>query len=68
MTTTTHQHTTEKYYISIEQENTLLTVSVCPFISDRLYGYPIIKATYHHTELDKAIRTFKRYIKKYSEV
>ena len=68
MSLTTKQHTNKNYHISLTYDNTIIIVECCPVIGDNMCGYPIIKATYHYTELDKATRTYKRYIKKYTEV
>lgn len=60
------QKTTEKNYYFIEQENNLLKVCACECQSSNLCGYPFASCTYTTKELDKAKRTFKRYIKKYN--
>ena len=45
--------------------NIVYVVSVCPIIDDLLVGYPIKKATYPISEKEKAMATYRRYIKTY---
>ena len=45
--------------------NNSYVVSVCPIIDDLLVGYPIKKATYPISEKEKAMATYRRYIKTY---
>lgn len=71
MTLTIRTHNTKTHHITMEAEGTGLIVQACPFIgdpSDHLVGYPQNKAVYHHTERKNANATFRRYVKKYSEV
>lgn len=65
-TTTIKQVTTETHYISIEQDNAVLTVTACPLMENKCFcGFPTDKATYHYTEIKKAVATFNRYRRKY---
>ena len=65
MTTTTKQHTSERYYIVIEVDRNVYRVPSLPLIGDHMCGYPVAECTYTMSERDKAIRTFNRYKKKY---
>ena len=65
MTITKKQHLNDNYYISMNYENNLIKVQVCPKIDENLYGYPIREMIYHTNEEKQANNTFNRYIKKY---
>lgn len=65
MTMVKKQYTNKNYYICFELENNCYIVSVCPLINDNLCGYPIKKMVYSIGEIEKANRTYKRYIQKY---
>lgn len=67
LTTTLKQHKTKSHYISMYSEGNLLIVDACPLYSNNTCGYPESKMTYHYSEQKKALATFKRYIKKYTE-
>ena len=71
MTIVEKQHATQNHYISVEITNvcgaTVYSVKVCP-IYGNYCGNPIQKATYPINEPKKALATYKRYIKKYTEV
>lgn len=67
MTTIIKQHETKTHCITLEAEGNLLIVEACPFCGDHICGYPTSRMTYHYTEEKKAVATFKRYIKKYTE-
>lgn len=65
MTFVEKNHTNENYYISLSYENNCYSVQVCPRIDECLCGYPIRTMTYALSEKDKALATYKRYVKKY---
>ena len=67
MTTTLKQHKTKSHYISLSAEGNLLIVDACPLYDNNVCGYPTSKMVYHYSEHKKALATFKRYIKKYTE-
>ena len=67
MTTTIKQHKTKTHYISLYAEGNLLIVEACPLCGENTCGYPVNKMSYHYSEQKKAVATFKRYIKKYTE-
>lgn len=67
MTITIKNHDTKTHHITIEAEGTGLIVQACPFIGGHMVGYPTSKAVYHYTERKNAERTFRRYIKKYTD-
>ena len=69
MTVTLRQHEGNGYYVSLEQILTnngiVLVVQVCPAFGEQLYGYHEKEMRYPLAEEKKAIRTYKRYVKKY---
>ena len=67
MTVTIMKHNTKKYHITLEIKENCFHVQACPFIGDHLCGYPVAEYTYSINEKEKAVRTFKRYSKKYTE-
>ena len=50
----------------MEISGNIITVAACPLIDDCRAGYPENEYTYHYTELEKASRTYRRYVKKYT--
>lgn len=69
MTVTLRQHEGNGYYVSLEQILTnngiVLVVQACPAFEEQLCGYPEKEMRYPLAEEKKAIRTYKRYVKKY---
>ena len=69
MTVTVLQHEGNGYCVSLEQilknHGIVLVVQACPKVGEQLYGYPEIEMSYPLAEEKKAIRTYKRYVKKY---
>ena len=69
MTVTLRQHKGNGYYVSLEQifinDGIVLVVQACPTFGEQLCGYHEREMRYPLAEEKKAIRTFKRYVKKY---
>lgn len=70
MTVTIKQHKTDDYYVTLEIENrygnNIYVVQVCPcYKNSDLCGYPIRENSYSSTEKQKALATYRRYIKRY---
>lgn len=69
MTVTLRQHKGNGYYVSLEQifinDGIVLVVQACPTFGEQLCGYPEREMIYPLAEEKKAIRTYKRYVKKY---
>jgi hypothetical protein len=68
MTTVIKHHHTPTHYITLEAEGARLIVQACPLLGDNRCGYPESECTYHYTDRKNANATFRRYIKKYTEV
>lgn len=69
MSITLESTTTTNYYITLElttqNYNSILLVQVCPLQGQNMCGYPIKEIFYNINEKQKAMATYKRYIKKY---
>ena len=54
------------YYIYAEIDKYgVITVAACPMIDEYFAGYPVARCTYHHSRKDVAMRTYRKYVKKY---
>lgn len=65
MTVVIAQTEVNGFYISCEVERSY-KVSVCPMYQDSLCGYPIRQNTY--AAKSKAMATYRRYVKEFSNV
>jgi hypothetical protein len=67
MTTVLKQTTTDNgYYIYAEvNQSGIVTVAACPMINEDLAGYPEAECTYRIDRIDAALRTYRRYVKKF---
>lgn len=70
MTVIVKQYKTDDYYVTLEIENrygnNIYVVQVCPcYKNSDLCGYPIKEISYSISEKQKALATYRRYIKRY---
>lgn len=65
MTLGIYEHEENGYYVTMECEENLYKVMVCPCYGDNMCGYPIREMYYNMNEKNKAIATFRRYVNKY---
>lgn len=64
---TIYSHEANKYYITLELQNNIYKVQVLPCIDENLCGYPIRSITYPYTKKEKAMTTYKRYIREFTK-
>ena len=66
MTVALKQTCTETHTICMEAtKDNLIVVTACPLIDDSRVSYPESECPDHHTEKEKATKTYRRYCKKY---